>query len=235
MGFSLLTALCLVLLLAPPVPSGALELFSSREKGFAYLVLNGIIEPADVTQVKAALDFNLKKRTPTAILLTSTGGQLAASEDLADILMHSAERFYRRYQRPTLLVINEECSSACAVVTALITKWRDPRSLILMVTPSSIFGLHAGASGRMVKGRFIEDKDPKARRRAILEQIQALRDADVNREWLAHNDSLFHRRGVTPLKAAQLCRQKTGIIPADSCLRDDADVIPLIQERLAGN
>jgi hypothetical protein len=208
--------------------AGALDVYPNREKTYTYVIANGAIVDGDVVKLRLILDDDLKRKSPTVIYLSSQGGALDYASDIAALILSDSQKLYQATRQANMVVINDECSSACAVLMTILTGKRDPHSLVIMVTPSSKFGLHAGAKGWMKANTFIEDKTPGAQEAAMAEQIKALRDNGINPEWMAKRIEYFQKRDMTPLTAQHLCSENVMIIPPDSCLPNDGDVTPLV-------
>jgi hypothetical protein len=209
----------------------AMQIYPSPadEGGFSYLIADGIIDMKDIGRFRAELNKNAARGIPTAILLTSPGGVLEATDPLSQVILNASHTLFTRYGLFNMIVINEECDSACTVLTSYLSNKRDPRSLQIFATPAAVFGLHSPVVGRYNSGDI---QDPEERAEKIAALISAYLVAGVNPTWLANNNILFQTARMTDRSARQLCDQDSRIIPADSCLSNDGDVLPFIAGRM---
>lgn len=209
----------------------AMDLTLSEDQGFDYLIANEeFIHESDVSALRKILEAQRKRGAPTAILLTSTGGALELAEQMAKIILDNSDQLFKQTKRHNLIVINEECSSACAILMAAITKGRDPKSLKIFVTANANFSFHAPQD--IVDGKVTPIKDRRKRLQLIEKQRATLIKYKVPEAWIEKHESAFVRDQITTLKASLLCVEKSGIIPSDSCVKEEQDVTALVERNI---
>ncbi len=212
--------------------SVALELFYSEEdNGFTYLTANGPLVTNDAARIKALLRKSRKSNRATAILLTSPGGFLEVTPAIAQAIVDESNHLQRLTSRHNLLVINEECSSACTALMAAITKRHNPQSLKIWVTPDARFGFHSPVEPH--DGKMSEIRDENERTSRTKKQLDYYTDFGVSAQWLSTYKSVFMHSEITEFSALKLCSEQSRIIPPSSCLDDNNDVIPKIEQELS--
>lgn len=220
--------LMLALLLIGGARGSAMDLTLSEDRGFSYLIANeAIMDKIDVETFSAMLKGQAEKGEATAILLTSPGGALELATEIARVIIDASNELYARHGRANLIVINEECSSACAILMAAITQSRDAKSLEVYVTPDAEFGVHSPVD--IVDGKAVPIADKKKREADIKKQLDTLRGFGVSSKWLDANKHFFERSKMKMFRAKDLCRDKAGIIPANSCLKKNEDVTVIVE------
>lgn len=192
------------------------------DQNFNYLMLEDVIEPGDDAQVQALLEKQLNLKRRTAIVLTSPGGALEEVPALAQVIIDESNLYYQKYQASMFVIINQECSSACNILTATLTRDRDPKALEFYVARTAQFGFHSPVQ---VNGTEITQiKDVEERREKRKKMLDAYRTAGVSQRWLKKNVEFFLSIKITDVLAASLCREKAGLIPADSCYSEKLDI-----------
>lgn len=210
------------------VKATAMDFTLSEDQGFDYLIANEeFIYESDAPDLKKILEAQVKRGAPTAILLTSPGGALEIAEEMAKIILENSNRLLKETKHYNMIVINEECSSACAILMAAITSKRDPKALKIFVTSNAKFGFHAPQE--LVDGKVKPIKDRRKRLTLIEKQRDALIKHKVPESWIEKHESAFVKDKMTNLKASTLCSEKSGIIPSDSCVNTDEDVTVLVE------
>lgn len=210
--------------------ASAMEIFTSDANDFGYIMADGVLDEQDINGIGNLMENFSKRGKPSVILLTSPGGVLEFTPDIAERIVEEANEFYMSHHRPALLVINSECSSACTVMMANITKHRNPSALEIWVTPGATFGFHSPVN-KPKGGRTSAIADLAEREFRSKKQLNYLTEAGVNPAWLSANLKMFYNAKMTDLTGRQLCEEKAMVIPPDSCLPNDNDVIPLIEAK----
>ncbi len=220
----------LLCLFVSSVQGFAMDLTLSEDEGFDYLIANdAITSEKDVKQFRKIMESQVKKGAPTSILLTSPGGALELAVQIADIIVEQSQALFAKTERYNLIIINEECSSACAILMAKVTNAHNPQALRIYVMAHAKFGFHAPQEFK--KGKVRPIKDNERRKTQVQTQVDALLAAGASPEWLAAHRDLFEKDEMTDIEAAALCSLKAGIIPADSCLADVEEDVTVITER----
>jgi len=203
-----------------------------EDRRFNYLMLEDGIQPNDEARVKALLEKQFKRKRRTAILLTSPGGALEAVELVSKAIVDGSNRFFQKYRTSTFLIINQECSSACNILTARLTKDRDPKALEIYVAAEAKFGFHSPV--QLSGAKITPIKDTEERRARREKMLDAYRAAGVSKSWLEKHDDFFLSIKLSEVRGAELCRQKAGIIPAGSCYDDKLDIFDETVKAMAG-
>lgn len=217
-------------LLSTHVAASAMEIYPSDENDFGVIIAEGVLQESDVKGIGNLIQKFSSKGKPSVIFLTSPGGVLEYTPDIADRIVEEANKFYFANHRPLLLVVNSECSSACAVLMANLTKFRNRWALEIWVTPSATFGFHSPVD-KSKGGKISAIADLAEREFRSKKQLNYLTDAGVSPSWLSANLKMFYNAKMTDLTARQLCQENSMVIPPDSCLPDDRDVNPLIEAK----
>lgn len=192
------------------------------DRNFNYLMLEDIIEPGDEERVTALLDQQFEQKRRTAMVLTSPGGALEEVEYLAQAIIDGADRYYEKYHASTFLIINQECSSACNILTATLTRDRDPKALEIFVAGKAKFGFHSPV--QVNDGQITQIKDPDERRARRKKMLDTYRAAGVSPQWMKKNNEFFLSIKLSEVMGLDLCRAKAGIIPSGSCYSDKLDI-----------
>lgn len=233
-----LSGIVSLILLCAVFPSGAMTARLSfgeedAERNFNYLMLEDTIWPKDASQVRDLLARQFKRKRRTAIVLTSPGGALEGVEPLARVILDASKKFHDKYGRSIFLVINQECGSACNILTATLTKQRNPEALEIYVAEDAKFLFHGPVS---ITGKKISEiRDAKERKAKREKMLEAYRQGGVDPKWLEENKAFFEKVEPEAMSASKLCREKTGIIPATSCYSSKIDIFDEIVKAMAGN
>ncbi len=197
----------------------AMELtVSNSEKGSsAFLIANGQIGPQDAAALAKILNVRAEQGKRTAILFTSEGGALEVIPAVGDAILKASDTLLKKHKTSNVFAVNEECSSACSVLTAYLTSKRDSKALEIIIAPDAIFGIHGPKGG--------DEKQNK--------QIAAYMSYGVSTAWLEKHDSHLRNTKMTDLKAEVLCRERSMVIPIDSCQPKGAgDLVQSLESRL---
>lgn len=224
--------------ITPPTHAMQIDLTDESEDGevkvnFDYLIANGEMNQRDPGVIRQILSRRAKQGKRTVILFTSHGGYLEMTQDLAEAIIQPSNDLYKQHKLSNVFVVNEECSSACGALTALLTSKRNPQSLLFFVASKAKFGFHSPVD--KVKGKVASIKNKADREAAIKKQIDFLEKAGVSGDWLTANTAYFRQEKLTELKAKRLCDERTMIIPPDSCLPESVeDLVTHIDSLMAG-
>lgn len=200
---------------------------------FDYLIANGEMNKRDPGVIRQILNRRAKQGKRTVILFTSHGGYLEMTQELAEAIINPSNDLYKQHKVSNVFVVNEECASACAAFTALLTSKRNPQSLLFFVASKAKFGFHSPVD--KVKGKTASIKNKADREAAINKQIDFLKKAGVSSEWLDTNSEYFRQDKLTEVKAKRLCEERTMIVPPDSCLPESVeDPVTYIDSLMAG-
>jgi hypothetical protein len=191
---------------------------------YTTLIMGGVIEPGDASRVDNILRRRFRQGGRTVFMLTSPGGVLEEVDPLARVIVSRANQFYMKYKRPLLFVVNQECDSACGVLTAALTKYRGTAAIqpleILIQKDSSFFFHHPK---EMRGGRVVDYQDRIEAIAAYNRLVTAYLNYGVSLKWINHQRDMFDRGQGFTLSAADLCLEESGVVPADSCTALDAD------------
>jgi hypothetical protein len=227
-----LSVFILLAAFALPAASHAVEIFQTPDdgSGFSYLIVNGVIEKNDHRRVERFLQGEVKEGRAVAILLTSPGGGLEETPALSKVILKASNDLYKKNKKFLIVAINEECSSACTVLTAQLTSKRNPKALEILATNSARFGFHSPVNYDGKKTTPIADR--KLRERLISKEISYYTDAGISAKWLNKHVEMFRSSEFTDLKAEVLCKESSMIIPPDSCIADVNDITTVIAAKL---
>lgn len=202
-----------------------------RADGYATLIANDAIDSEDdAVKIRTFLTSQASAGRPTAIFLTSQGGYAELAESVADAIIDPSNHLYGRTGMRNVLIINEECSSGCAIVTAALTSKYDAAALKIVVSPEAKFEFHSPVevvpekpgSKKLI---VVPYRDLKERQRRIDIQLTFLRQFGVNPEWLIANENVFHQFERTKFSGQDLCEQKSRIIPSSSCTKTANEIV----------
>ncbi|MGZ3723350.1 MAG: hypothetical protein ACXVA9_10490, partial [Bdellovibrionales bacterium] len=198
--------------------------------GFAYLILNGVIDEGDGKRVAKFLDQQADNGTAVAILMTSQGGGLEETPKISAAIIAASDQLYKKNKkRHNIFAVNEECSSACTVLTAQLTSKRNANSLEILATNSSKWGFHSPVNFRNKKITPITDH--KLREGLIAKELSYYTKAGISAKWLNKNAEIFKSPAMTDFTAKQLCDEASLVIPPNACVPDQ-DITLLITTKL---
>lgn len=224
----------LCLLLAVAVQSGsAMTLYMSMDEddGHAYIIANdAMLKAEDAVKIRRFLNIQAIRAMPTAIFITSPGGFGELMSQFAKAIVEPSNELYRKHGLFNLLIVNDECSSACVILMSQITNTRNHEALKMMVAVDAKFGFHSPVEMR--NGMFTNIRDQIERETRIRLQIGLLAAAGVNPEWLKKNDEMLRSSEMTFLTGAQLCAGNSNILSEESCVSGVNDLGTLARNRL---
>jgi len=165
------------------------------------VIVNGEIGPQDAAKLARTLNARAESGKRSLILLTSHGGALEVIPQVGDALLTASNTLLKKHRVSNILAINEECSSACTVLTAYLTQKRDEKALEIFVDPQAVFGIHGPKGGAERQNK----------------QIAAYMVNGVSTTWLEKHDGHLRQTKMTDLKAEVLCAERTMVIPPGSC------------------
>lgn len=227
--------------------AAALEFYPSvEEEGYAYLIANGTImrgalnssENTDAQILANHLRDNTRMNRPTALFLTIYGGVGEWTGAVADSIINASNELHSRSGLYNIVVVNEQCDSACGILLAHLTSRRNPLSLKIIAAANAKFGFHRPSDviiNKRGQPEVREIQDPITLEKKIRVQLDLLSAAGVDANWLAANESLFRtgsKGKLNELTAQQLCDQKSKIIPNDSCVPANQDTVELASSQL---
>jgi|GEM_PF-5518689 len=229
---ALTTGFCLLITLTAQ-PSHAMTLYFSDEieDGQAYIIANdAMLKEEDATKIRRFLSAQAIKGVPTAIFITSPGGFGELMASYAKAILEPSGELFRRHKLFNIVIVNEECSSACVILMSHLTNGHNPRALKFMVDPLAKFGFHSPVDMR--DGAVVSFKDQAEREVRIAIQLSLLANGGVNPDWLRRNETLLRDSKMTFLTGLQLCVDRAGIIPADSCVQGGGDLSTMARNQL---
>jgi hypothetical protein len=218
------------LLLAPGV-SSAMKLSMVDDGHVYYANLNGIIYPGTPNSIKAALTRAVKKK-PVAIFIQSTGGAYDAIRPMANLILELASLHMQTHNKPLMVNFQFICGSGCSILSSLLTKLGDDHSLQIRVANDTDFGFH----GSVIRQNGSTDKKATLSAKNALEKqiYQTYLDAGVSPEFLSANAGMFkeHFKQKT-FPAEEMCKQRTMVIPPDSCVTNQMEIYKWILRQTA--
>jgi hypothetical protein len=224
----------IVLLLALAAHSGsAMTLYFSQDDddGHAYVIANdAMLKESDAQKIRRFLDQQAARGVPTAIFLSSPGGFGELMASYAKAIVEPSNELLRRHNLYNILVVNDECSSACVILMSHVTNSRNPKALKMMIAPDSKFGFHSPVD--MQNGSIVSIRDQAEREARIRIQIGLLAAGGVKEDWLKRNEALLRSARMTFVNGSQLCMDSSGILPQDSCVYGVADLGALAKSQL---
>lgn len=227
---TLVTRLLMAALMLFGFTTAAMQFFESNSEygDFGYVIANGELTDKDAANLRRLLERRARNGKPTAIMLTSHGGTLESIARIGRVIVESSNLLCDRYRRRNIIVINEECSSACAALTTWLTYNHNPETLEFMVSPTARFGFHSPVDKSETGVRAI--RDYQEREDAIARQIRFFRENGIDLDWIENNIQVFRQSKMKTFTAKQLCETASKVIPSDSCLDESLDdVIPVLE------
>jgi len=211
-----------VLLSGSATPSLAMNVSINDDGAVQFATLNGVIDPETPKQVKDQLSAAQKKK-PLALFIQSDGGAYVAIKPMQDAILDLAKANYDLYKKPLLLNFQTICASGCSILSSMLTKNRDPKTLEIRVANDAVFGFH----GSVIRDNGKTDKTATIEAKAELEKqiVQTYLDAGVSPDFIkAHADMFKIHFKQTLFSAKDMCGQKTMVIPPDSCVENELEV-----------
>ncbi len=226
-GRKALLILCLALFTAKA--SALSYVFSEDEEmgddvPFKTLIMNGDIGPSvgalelrsDSDRLTVLMAGELKAGRRTVFLLTSEGGVREEAEEIAQVILDSSKKSYKKTGRPNLFVINQTCSSACTVLVAKLTKNKSA-ALEIFIQADSEFYFHAPTK-IVIDGRVINlTTDPAFRKHELNLLLEVYENYGVRPNWIKSRRDGFENRKGFSIKARDLCKEYSLVIPPESC------------------
>lgn len=214
-----------------------LQLSDESEQGefkvnYDYLFAEGEIEKKDPSAFRKILNGRAAKGKRTVILFSSPGGILEVTPELAAAILEPSQKLWKEKRLNNILVINDECSSACAALMTVLTAKRGD-ALQILIDSKATFGFHSPVDKK--NGKVTAIKDPHDRERAIQKQIDFFRKNGASASWMADHKDYFTSAQMTEIRGGQLCEEKSMIVPPNSCLSDEnEDIMIYLDNKLAG-
>lgn len=224
--FTLVLAVCLT-----PSFAFAMKLTLVDDGRVYYANLNGVIEPSTPKTLKPQLERAVKKK-PMALFIQSPGGAFDAIQPMADMILNLASLHYETHHQPLMVNFQFICGSGCSILSSLLTKRRDEKTLQIKVADDTDFGFH----GSVIRENGVTDKQETLAERGRLEKqiYQTYLDAGVSPEFLQTNSSMFKEHFKQRLfPAKQMCAGKTMVIPPDSCVANQMEIYKWIMRQTA--
>ena len=229
---ALKSGLCLLLAVAVQTGS-AMTLYMSTDDddGHAYIIANdAMLKVEDALKIRRFLNQQAMRALPTAIFISSPGGFGELMSQFAKAIIEPSNELYRKHGLYNLVIVNDECSSACVILMSHITNSRNHDALKMMVASDAKFGFHSPVEVR--NGVVMTIRDQIERESRIRIQIELLASAGVNPDWLQKNGYLMRSSNMTFLKGAQLCTSNSNILPEESCVSEANDLGALARLQL---
>lgn len=226
------TGLCLLLAVAVQAGS-AMNLYLSKDEddGHAYVIANGaMLKADDAVKIRKFLNVQAVRGIPTAIFITSPGGFGELMSQFAKAIVEPSNELYHKHSLFNLIIVNEECSSACVILMSHLTSTRNQNALKMMVAPDAKFGFHSPVEMR--DGAVVSILDQIERETRIRTQIRLLTAAGVNPEWLKKNEDVLRSQNMTFMTGDQLCTGDSYILTRESCVYGKNDLGALASSRL---
>jgi hypothetical protein len=203
-------------------PGFAMSINVFDDGAVQYATLQGVIDPDTPSKAKTQLEAAVQKK-PIAVFIQSDGGAYVAIKPMADMLLDLAKKHYAKYQKPLMVNFQMVCASGCSILSSLLTKNRDPKTLEIRVANATVFGFHGSVirdAGKTDKKATLEAKDGLE-----TQIVQTYLDAGVSSDFIKTNANMFkvHFK-QTLFPAKQMCEQKTMVIPIDSCVENQLEV-----------
>jgi hypothetical protein len=195
-----------------------LSLDESQAGTGGILVANGELGLSDAGTIAKILNKRADEGKRTIVLFTSHGGALEVVRGIGDAILKASETLKSKHGSSNIFAVNIECSSACTLLTAYLTSKRNAAALEMVMDGEAIFGIHGPRGGK--------EKQDK--------QITAYLAFGAKAGWVGKNQANLRQTKMTELKAATLCRERTMIIPPDSCYdrKKSGDLVEDLKKRL---
>ena len=198
---------------------------------FAFVIADGYLRAGEDREFARVMARYNDRGLPVAILLSSGGGTLGVTQEIAKVINQESDRLHRRFMKHNIFVINDQCFSSCTVLVAQITGGHDPQALDMIVTADSTWGFHRPVewNGHQVR----EITNPTALDNAVNTLTFDYREAGVSLDWLHKNADMFIQPRKTMIKGGDLCKQSSHLFPDSSCVPAQEDISALLTSKLA--
>ncbi len=230
--WALKTGLCLLLAVAVQAGS-AMNLYLSKDEddGHAYVIANGaMLKADDAVKIRKFLNVQAVRGIPTAIFITSPGGFGELMSQFAKAIVEPSNELYHKHSLFNLIIVNDECSSACVILMSHLTSTLNQNALKMMVAPDAKFGFHSPVEMR--DGAAVSILDQIERETRIRIQIGLLTAAGVNPDWLKKNEEILRSQRMTFMTGAQLCTGDSYVLTRESCVYGKNDLGTFATHRL---
>ncbi len=212
----------------------AMNIYTSQNDGedYSYIIANdAMLSSTDATKIRRFLTQQATRGIPSAIYITSPGGFAELMSTFAKAIIEPSNQLFAKNGLRNIVVINEECSSACVILMGHLTNARDERALKILVHPEAKFGFHSPVT--VNNGAVTAIADEKEQEKRIKIQIDSLHESGVNPEWLAANEALFRSSEMKFLSGQNLCKASVGIVPSEACDAGAKDLSELVRAELS--
>lgn len=185
------------------------------------------IELNQLWQLRSYIKGHLREM-PLVLVLTSKGGIL---EDVNLFVNYFSEILapihFKMHKRPLVIVLQDFCFSACNILTTGLTHFSDRQQLRVLTLMDTQFGFHAPLTYSVESGNQLVPFDPahgyseKEEENRISDMLSAYLNYGIDGRWLSAHSDFFTFKGVDALQtlsAFHLCKDKSLIIPTDSCV-----------------
>lgn len=185
---------------------------------------NGVLE--DVKSLDANIEPLLKSDRPLAIFLTSHGGTLDSTQPLARRIDYWSKLYFAKTKKPLIVALMLECSSACTFFSAELTKATEGKRLVMLAPSNTVMRMH----GPIDEDTGLDMQRSEDFEKFLAQGMKAYESSGVSKAWLQKHKSVFRSSRGKAFKAGELCRDKSGFLPANACVANHEAVLKKIAE-----
>jgi hypothetical protein len=190
------------------------------DSSISMISVSGVLDAKVARKLKNKLLTKFKSHTRTAILVNSNGGVLEQVGQVGDSIIQFANAFYNSYGLTTIVVLHQECSSACTLLAAHLKRFHNPTSLEILASQNTEFTFHGPR--QIKKGRFVPFSNPLEFEKASSILYAAYLNVGISARWLeASKTILLDPEAEATVTAAQLCKSNVGFLPPKSCVKEE--------------
>lgn len=204
----------------------------AEDKPLNYLLVSGYFSDKksgnvyeDVKQLDEQIA-PLIKKGPTVVFVTSPGGTLDSTTPFARRIDYWANVYNEKHDKPLIVALMIECSSACSFFSAELTRHVDGETLVMLAPSNTKFHLHGPINDDT--GKPMERKEDFEK--FLAAGLKAYEESGVSPLWIKKNKSVFRTPVGKTFLAGALCKANAGFLPSNACLRDHDAVTKKIAE-----
>lgn len=187
-----------------------------------FATLSGTIFPSTPGAAKPALTRAVLQK-PVAVFIQSGGGAFVAIKPMATMLLDLAKKHYDVHHKPLMMIFQFTCSSGCTILSAMLTKLHDAKTMTIRTSDDTDFSFHGSVIHN--NGRVDKSATRVAKNELEKQIVKTYLDNGVSADFINANKEMFtvHFKQKT-FPGHELCEKKTMVIPPDACLHNQLDI-----------
>jgi hypothetical protein len=177
---------------------------------------SGLIDENMTRGLERVFRANLQSNRRTAILFSSNGGRIESNSLAADVIINFADQFYAKNKTTTVLIVQQECSSACTMFLAFLHRFSNSQSLEIVLANETELYFHGPREQR--DGHFVSMARGHSFEVYRSTVYAAYLNSGVNPKWLRANHELFDNPNAERMFLGRdICSSGSNIVDPKAC------------------